>query len=140
VVVPRLGLDVRVVPIVAVDGVLEPPSDPQVLGWWQDGAEPGALRGGAVITGHTVHTGGGALDNLRSLHIGDDILVDTANGTIRYAVARVVNMTKQAVATRSAALFDGEVPGRLVLITCTNWDGVEYLANTVVIAAPVGAG
>jgi len=29
------------------------------------------------------------------------------------------------------------VPGRLVLITCEDWDGERYLSNVVVTATPV---
>src|SRR5687768_10949675 len=42
VLVPSMGIDVPVVGIDVVDGVLTPPSDPQVLGWWRRGAVPGA--------------------------------------------------------------------------------------------------
>ena len=31
-------------------------------------------------------------------------------------------------------------PGRLVLITCTDWDGLDYLSNTLVYADPAPAG
>ena len=40
------------------------------------------------------------------------------------------------VATR---LFSQRVPGRLVLITCEDWNGVEYLSNVVVTATPATA-
>ena len=69
-VVPRLGVDAPVIGIGVIDGVLLPPSDPQTLGWWSDGAQPGAAHGGALITGHTVHTGGGAIDDLETLRAG----------------------------------------------------------------------
>jgi len=55
-----------------------------VLGRYQDGARPGAVRGSALITGHTVHTGGGALDELDDLRAGDSVRVSTAKGTIGY--------------------------------------------------------
>jgi streptomycin 6-kinase len=38
---------------------------------------------------------------------------------------------------RAEELFSQRVPGRLVLVTCEDWDGREYLSNVVVIAAPV---
>ncbi|HEU4512288.1 MAG TPA: class F sortase, partial [Nocardioidaceae bacterium] len=64
VVVPRLGVDAPVVGIDAPGGVLLPPDDPQVLGWWRSGAKPGARYGSALVTGHTVSSGGGAFDDL----------------------------------------------------------------------------
>ena len=30
-----------------------------------------------------------------------------------------------------------EVPGRLVVLTCEDWDGARYLSNVVVVADPV---
>ena len=67
------------------DGVLTPPSDPQELGWWADGARPGDPRGSALVTGHTVSTGGGALDDLEDLDEGDRILVHSARKESGYA-------------------------------------------------------
>ncbi|MDX6262050.1 MAG: hypothetical protein QOH84_3738, partial [Kribbellaceae bacterium] len=55
---PQLELSARVLPIAAEDGVLTPPPNPRVAGWWSGGARPGAKIGSAVITAHTVHTGG----------------------------------------------------------------------------------
>ncbi|HEY0775369.1 MAG TPA: hypothetical protein VGD51_14865, partial [Nocardioidaceae bacterium] len=37
IVVPELGVDAPVVGIDAPGGVLLPPGDPQVLGWWRSG-------------------------------------------------------------------------------------------------------
>jgi hypothetical protein len=31
------------------------------------------------------------------------------------------------------------VPGRLVLVTCEDWNGARYLSNVVVIATPTAA-
>ena len=85
--VARLSVDSGVVPISGDSGTLLPPSDAQLLGWWQEGAVPGAAAGTAVLTGHTVHTGGGAFDHLRLLVPGDRLRVRTPNGQIRYEVS-----------------------------------------------------
>ncbi len=135
--VERLSVRSGVVPISGETGTLLPPSDPQLLGWWQEGAVPGAAQGTAVLTGHTVHTGGGAFDNLRVLVPGDLVKLRTDHGTIRYAVRSVRNLSFEALALRSTDIFDLAGPGRLVLITCTNWNGTTYLANTVVVAEPL---
>jgi hypothetical protein len=139
VVVRRLAVRSEVVPISGDSGVLVPPSDPQRLGWWQEGAVPGAARGTAVLTGHTVHTGGGALDDLSSLVPGDRVRVRTARGTIDYAVTTVRDHSTSALAERSRRIFRLDGPGRLVLVTCTDWNGRIYLSNTVVVAQPVAA-
>lgn len=135
--VPSLGVDAPVVPIEAPGGVLTPPADPQVLGWWAAGAKPGARTGSALVTGHTVHTGGGAMDDLEQLAAGDRVWMRTDRGRIGYDVRSVVVLGKGELAERAEQLFSQEVPGRLVLITCEDWNGVEYLSNVVVTATPV---
>ena len=139
VVVQRLAIDVPVLPIAPEGGVLYPPDDPRELGWYKYGARPGAVQGSAVITGHTVHTGGGALDELDDLRAGDTVRVSTANGTIGYRVSDVSILSKTQFAHRAQKVFSSTVPGRLVLITCTDWDGQDYLSNTLVYADPAPA-
>jgi LPXTG-site transpeptidase (sortase) family protein len=87
-----------------------------------------------VITGHTVHTGGGAFDNLNQLQPGDAVGVTTSRGRLGYRVASVTTYRKQSLAKNAQRVFDQTVPGRLVLITCEDWNGKVYLSNTVVIA------
>lgn len=138
-VVPALDIAAPVVPIAAPGGVLTPPSDPQTLGWWADGARPGAAQGSALVTGHTVHSGGGAMDDLEQLVTGDRVWMETDRGRIGYDVRRVSVLGKGELAQRAEEIFDQEVPGRLVLITCEDWNGVEYLSNVVVTATPAAA-
>jgi len=135
--VPGLGVSARVLSIRARGGELIPPSNPRLVGWWSDGARPGAARGSAIITGHTVHTGGGAFDDLEQLKAGDSVKVATGGRTVSYAVVSVTTYRKRALAKSAAKLFDQSVPGRLVLVTCEDWNGTAYLSNVVVIAKPV---
>ena len=137
VIIPVQDINVPVVPIQAASGVLTPPSNPQELGWWAGGAKPGAMKGSALITGHTVHTGGGALDNLNDLRLGNEVIVLTDHGKLTYRVIHVVDFTKGNLADSAARLFSQESRGRLVLITCSDWNGVQYLSNTVVTAIAV---
>jgi LPXTG-site transpeptidase (sortase) family protein len=134
--VPSLGVSARVLAIRARGGSLIPPSNPLLVGWWSDGARPGATKGSAVITGHTVHTGGGAFDDLDQLSAGDAVTVTTRRGTISYVVSSVTTYRKKALAKQAQQLFSQGVPGRLVLVTCADWDGTGYLSNAVVIANP----
>ncbi len=133
-VVPALHVNAPVVPIAAPNGVLLPPSNPQMLGWWKDGAVPGAATGGALITGHTVHTGGGAFDDLETLRPGDPVRVETAKGSISYVVSGVTIYRKSTLARDAQRVFSQSVPGRLVLVTCEDWNGSVYLSNAVVFA------
>lgn len=137
VVVPRLGVDAPVVGIDAPGGVLRPPDDPQVLGWWRSGARPGAAAGSALVTGHTVSSGGGAFDDLEMLEPGDRVRVRTTRGVVDYHVTGVTTYRKASLAEDAARVFSQTVPGRLVLVTCEDWDGSTYLSNAVVFAEPV---
>lgn len=134
--IPSLGVDAPVVPVKAPDRTLVPPADPTRLGWWADGARPGSPRGSALITGHTVHTGGGALDDLEQLRRGDRVMVRAGHDVVGYRVQSVQVLQKGALAQQAGRLFSQKVPGRLVLITCEQWNGVEYLSNVVVTARP----
>jgi LPXTG-site transpeptidase (sortase) family protein len=135
-VIDALGVDAPVVGIDAPGGVLRPPDDPQVLGWWRAGATPGAARGSALVTGHTVSSGGGAFDDLETLRSGDRLSVRTAAGVIGYEVGSVTVYRKARLARRAATIFSQEVPGRVVLITCEDWNGTTYESNVVVTAHP----
>ena len=132
-----MGVSARILPIRARRGALIPPSNPRLVGWWSGGALPGAATGSAIITGHTVHTGGGAFDDLDRLKAGNTVKVTTGKGSIAYTVVGVKTYRKKTLAKEAARLFDQTVPGRLVLVTCEDWDGTAYLSNAVVIAKPV---
>ena len=136
--VPSLGVQAPVTPIRTVDGVLTPPSDPQQVGWWSGGARPGAVQGAAVVTGHTVHTGGGAFDDLENLSPGDRVVMRSDDAERAYRVASVEVLSRDELARRSADVFGRTGPPRLVLITCEDWDGTAYRSNVVVTARPAG--
>lgn len=136
-VVPRLHVSAPVVPLDLEGRTLVPPDDPQTLGWWAESARPGTLRGGTLVTGHTVHSGGGALDDLETLRRGDPVRVRTTGGVVRYSVTGVTVYRKASLARVSDRVFSQAGPHRLVLVTCEDWNGVEYLGNVVVLAEPV---
>lgn len=139
-VIPALGLHAPIVPVTVVDSVLDPPRDPMLVGWWKASAEPGRRQGQTVITGHTVHTGGGAMDRIDTLKPGQRVEVITREGTMRYAVTRVSILDKDEVATQAAALFGQDTGGgRLVLVSCDQWNGTYYESNVVVFGEPLGA-
>ena len=135
--IPALGVDAPVLAVTSRQRTLVPPRDPSRLGWWADGARPGDSRGSALVTGHTVHTGGGALEDLETLRRGDRLEVRAGGALIAYRVQSVVVLTKGALAREAERLFAQDVPGRLVLVTCEDWDGAQYLSNVVVTARPV---
>lgn len=136
--IPALAVTAPVEPVKAPNDTLVPPADPTRLGWWADGARPGDDLGSALVAGHTVNGGGGALNRLEELRAGDRVVVTTDRGRIEYAVERTRVFSKGTIAEEAERLFSQEVPGRLVLITCEDWDGSRYLSNVVVTAVPVG--
>ncbi|TDO46755.1 sortase family protein [Kribbella sp. VKM Ac-2527] len=84
-----------------------------------------------------MHTGGGAFDDLDKLRVGAIVTVMTTTGPITYVTTSVTNHPKRSLAKHAAKVFDQTTPGRLVLVTCENWNGKVYLSNAVVIAEPV---
>jgi len=135
-VIRSLGIRATVVPLEASGTTLAPPDDTEKVGWWRDGAMPGAAHGSAVVTGHTVLDGDGVFDELARLRSGDRVLVLTGKGALRYVVRAEATYRRKALAHRAPRLFSRSGPGRLVLVTCEDWNGEVYLANRVVIATP----
>ena len=136
--IPRIGVDAPVVPIRSTqDRVLLPPRDPGIAGWWSDGAAPGASHGSAVLVGHTVrNNGGGVFDDVGTLRSGDTIEVEGSNTTLTYRVQSVDVLSKDQVARDAEQIFTQAGPGRLVVITCDDWDGTTWQSNIITIAAP----
>lgn len=131
--IPRLGVAARVLPVATRGEVLVPPSDPTELGWWAEGARPGD-PGRALVAGHTVDAGGGALDDLETLEQGDRVEVGSRGEVTRWVVESVQVLGKGEIARRAERLFTQRGPARLVLLTCEDWDGTAYRSNVVVLA------
>jgi LPXTG-site transpeptidase (sortase) family protein len=139
-VVPSLKIRAPILPIeINEQQVLDPPRNPRDVGWWKRSAQPGAEKGQTVLTGHTVHTGGGVMDRLGKLRRGQVVRVVTPKGTMVYRATRVVTWSKAELAEHAVDIFAQERKDtRLVLITCTGWTGSSYTGNIVVFAQPLG--
>jgi sortase (surface protein transpeptidase) len=139
-IVPEIGLRAPIIPIeIAPDGVLSPPSDVDEVGWWQRSAKPGAASGQTLVTGHTVHTGGGVMNELGELRPGALIQIRTPLGTVDYRATKIFVYTKAEVADHRQQLFGQDRQhGRLVLVTCTGWTGHDYTSNIIVFADQLG--
>jgi len=132
---PSLGVRAPVVAVdLTTDGTLAPPADPRLVGWWRGGARPGSSRGSAVLTGHTVHDGGGVFDALAGLDVGDTVEVVTDRRALVFTVRSVRDLGRAELAVRAGRLFSATGVAELVLVTCTDWDGERYRGNTVVVA------
>lgn len=135
--IPAIGISVPVIPVQSnADRVLLPPDDPSVGGWWSQGAAPGATQGSAVIVGHSVRTGAGPFNAIGDLRTGDTIDVVGSSEPLTYRVESIDVLTKDELARDAEQIFDQSVSGRLVLITCEDWDGQTWQSNVVAIATP----
>ena len=139
--VKSLKIDAPIVSIaMSSSRVLTPPSNPRDVGWWDASAKPGAAHGQTIIAGHTVHTGGGQFDHLGSMKKGARIEVVHKKRTDHYVATKIFTLTKAQVSEQATKLFNqARAKNRLVLITCGNWTGREYLTNVFVYAKPVGS-
>ena len=135
--IPRIGVEAPVVAIQSnEDRVLDPPRDPGLAGWWSDGVAPGAPEGSAVLVGHTVRAGGGVFDDMGELRSGDTIEVEGADDALTYEVESVEVISKDDFARLAGRIFTQSGPGRLVVITCDDWDGTAWRSNIVTVALP----
>lgn len=137
--VPSVHIDAPIVPIQLDGHTLTPPDDASLVGWWVGSAKPGSPTGQTLITGHTVHTGGGQMDHLGSITPGGIIQIVTPGGTIWYRETQVIIYSKDQVSQHAQDLFGQDRPkNRLVLVTCTGWTGHYYTSNVIVFADPIG--
>lgn len=141
-VVESIDLDAPLRPIeVDPAGVLTPPSDVSEVGWWERSAQPGAPQGQTVVTGHTVNSGGGVMNELGEVREGEAVQVHDDGEVFDYSVTEVRTLTREQVAKQAEALFmQDRGDGRLVLITCEDWVNGEYTSNTIVVAEPLEGG
>jgi LPXTG-site transpeptidase (sortase) family protein len=91
-----------------------------------------------VLVGHTVRNrDGGVFDDMGDLSRGDAIEVEGSDSTLTYRVKSINVLSKEEVARNAEEIFAQIGPGRLVIITCEDWDGNAWRSNIVTIAAPV---
>ena len=127
---------------VGADGVLVPPADPDVAGWYRRGAVPGE-QGPTVIAGHVDSRAGPAVFfRLDELAPGDPVEVSRSDGrAFDYRVVSVESHPKDAFPT---ALVYGPAPGSVLrLVTCGGeFDPRRrhYRDNVVVTAVPAPRG
>lgn len=144
-VIPSLDVDAPVVPIeLDRDRVLRPPQDPSEIGWWDRSAQPGATKGQSLLTGHSVRLGEGAMDTLGDIKRGATVQVmgkpekgEKSGKVASFSVQKVFVYSRQQVADHADELFGQDRNARrLVLVTCTDWDGKVYQSNIIVYAQP----
>lgn len=144
-IIPSLDIDAPVVPIeLDRDRVLRPPQDPSEIGWWDRSAQPGANAGQPLLTGHSVRLGEGAMDTLGDVKRGATVQVigkpqdgEKTGKIASYSVQKVFVYSRKQVADNADDLFGQDrKTRRMVLVTCTDWDGKVYQSNIIVYARP----
>lgn len=125
-----------ILPMAMRDGVLDPPDNPRMVGWWNESADVGQESGTTLLTSHKVTNGTGVFEHLVDIAPGADIVVTGATGAFVYQVQEVRVLHKDQLAAEAAQLFAQDGPHRLVLVTCEDWDGASFESNSVVVATP----
>jgi hypothetical protein len=137
----RLGIDAEVYGV-GIDtrlGVLDVPPDIDRVGWWRDGAAPGAATGTILLGGHvdSARRGAGAFYALKGARRGDTITLRSEGGTTRSY--RVTSMRRVRKAALPTGIFTRKGERRLVLVTCGGpFDTASrrYRDNVIVTAVP----
>jgi LPXTG-site transpeptidase (sortase) family protein len=136
----RLGIDAQVsaIGIDMKSGALGIPDNIKRVGWWRDGATPGAEAGTALLAGHvdSAKAGAGAFYALKSSRRGDLVTVTQGAKTLRYRVTTIKTMRKAALPT---SIYTRTGSPKLVLVTCGGpFDAKSghYRDNIVVTAVP----
>ena len=89
-----------------------------------------------MLTGHTMASGGGVFGGLGRLRAGEPVTIATATGVVRYAVRRVWVAGRAEFSGWAPTLTPGGGATRLVLLTCSGWDGSRFRSVTVAVARP----
>lgn len=133
--IDSLGIrSVEILPMALQDGVLNPPDNPRLVGWWNASADVGADAGTTLLTSHKVANGSGVFERLVDVAPGAEIVVSGDAGSYRYVVQDVRVLHKDQLAVEAPELFAQDGPHRLVLVTCEDWDGAGFASNSVVVA------
>jgi LPXTG-site transpeptidase (sortase) family protein len=137
----RLGVDapVSAIGIDLKSGALGIPEDIKRVGWWRDGAEPGATTGTVLLAGHvdSATEGAGAFYALKSARRGDVVTLQAGGKTLRY---RVTGLRRVAKAALPSSIYTRTGPPRLILVTCGGpFDARagHYRDNIIVTAIPL---
>ena len=94
-------------------GVMGVPVNPNDVGWWKRGAQPGE-PGTALFTGHRAV--GGAFWHVPDLRIGSRVIVQGRNGvTTRWHVTKIETISKSKL---PQLLFVTMGTPRIALVTC----------------------
>lgn len=139
--IPAIGFAAPVAPLaIGAASVLDPPTAEDVF-WLTDFGAPGAGSDNTVfLIGHTSADGRAVFDPLvdraagtTTALPGDEVLVETAGGTVAYEIVATERHDKTALA-ELASVWEN-VPGRLVIITCLFQADRDLAPDNIVVFA-----
>lgn len=139
--VPTVQIDAKIEVLNIVNGVMENPTGPWVVSWYQQTAELGEV-GNVVLAGHVDYwnVGPSVFYNVRNLAEGDQItLTGEDNATFTYAVqSNDTYGVQELIGGKLSEVVSPTSNAMLTMLTCGGeFDYVngEYLSRTVVRAA-----
>lgn len=128
-VISKLGVNARIVPVPVVDGKLMIGNEVRGIVYTPRGGDPLCdPLGTTIIAGHTYRAGDGVADNWRNLKRGDKFRAGGCQFVVEYKVIRFGTY-------RPGHLMRADGPPRLVLIGCKPDD---YSRRIMVFARMIG--
>lgn len=140
--IPEASVDANVEVRSMIDGVMQDPTDPYVISWYDFSALVGS-DSNAVFAGHVNWYGVqyGVLYSMNSVQAGDEVDVVGENGDIFvYSVEYVDRVNVYDLTPDDLDNIIGPTGyGALTIITCGgDWNGSEYLSRDVLRAKLIG--
>ncbi len=131
IIIPSIGLDTTIVPVGVNDkGEMDVPSgSTKNVGWFKGGPMPGQ-KGSSVLDAHVF----AAFEDLRYLKVGEQIIVETVNGT-RLAFTVQESTVYKLSEIRPEMLFGRNDGRRLNLITCAGSPVGDTYSHRLVVYA-----
>lgn len=140
--IPKASLYARIVRVGRTPwGGLGAPDNPEVIGWYEDGAAPGS-QGNALLVGHLDYTdvdgnvGTGVCYRLRDVIIGDQMIVRDERENIAYVYEILAKAYVDADDPDAARYLSARNQSLLTLITCAgvfDSDVHEYSERLIVV-------
>lgn len=137
IVIEQAGIDAEVETLNIVDGVMQNPTGPWVVSWYEETAELGT-RGNVVLAGHINYwnVGDAVFANLAELQSGTEVVLSGEDGRpYRYAVEWVETFEVAELTSGTLQEVVSPTPESVVtLITCGgefDYASGEYLSRTV---------
>jgi Sortase domain len=133
-----IGVDAPILPVGVARGTTEVPADVDEVGWYRFGGRLGR-SGSTLLVAHVSSgtQGSGVFFRLRDLVPGDDVRVETRDGSA--TVFRVIARRSYAKEALPDRLFSRTGPALLALVTCGgrfSESTGRYEDNVVVYAVP----